>query len=375
MSARHTRFVSTAVTPRERGREFGETWRSQVAGTVDAYRVLFTRSGVSGLDGPGAAALAAAEEWAPDLAAEIRGIAEGAALPVTAVAAINARTEILAGRAVRPPASVPGPGSGSGSASVRAPAPGECTTLVALRGPGEEPLAVQNWDWYAGLADNWLEWEIPHASGRRTVTLTEYGIVGKIGINDRGVGALFNILHHRHDGGAIGVPVHVVARRLLDEAGSVTDALRILGSARVSASTTITAVGGLRAGKTAIATELWPGGPGHVLPDPDGLLLHTNHFLTQPGAPGDTEPVTAPDTLVRYEVLRRRLTGRGPDLTEAEAREALSDHTGPVCVHAASGRPDEFQTLATAQLDFTTCGLRISAGPPCEATPSRATKE
>ncbi|MGW4045157.1 C45 family autoproteolytic acyltransferase/hydolase [Streptomyces sp. NPDC004721] len=352
MSAAHTRFTSTVTHPRERGREFGETWRERVRATAENYRDLFARAEVPDPDGHGALALTRIGTWAPALADEIHGIAEGAALPVDRVAALNARTEILAHR------------DGSG--------PGECTTLVALGGPDEEAIAAQNWDWYAGLADNWLEWEIPHRDGRRTRTLTEFGVVGKIGVNDRGVGCLFNILHHRRDGAGMGVPVHVVSRRLLDETDTVTEALKIIGSAGVSASTTITVVGALSAGKTAISSELWPGGTGHVLPDPDGLLLHTNHFLTRPAADGDTEPATDPDTLVRYEVLRRRLHGRGGDLTEAEALAALADHTGGVCVH--SGGPFEFQTLACVRIDLAARALRAVPGPPCgHPTPGNPT--
>ncbi|MFJ3669512.1 C45 family autoproteolytic acyltransferase/hydrolase [Streptomyces sp. NPDC090106] len=335
--------MSTRTEPRARGAEFGETWRERVTATADAYRELFARGGIHDLTAPGARALAAVEEWAPYLAAEIRGIADGAALPAETVAAVNARTELLA--------------------STRTG--GECSTIVALRDGDDEPVAAQNWDWYAGHAANWLEWEIPHADGRRTTTLTEFGIVGKIGVNDRGVACLFNILHHRADTGAHGVPVHVVARRLLDEADTVTDALRIIGRAATGASTTITVVGGRGAGRSAVAAELWPGGPGHVLPDPDGLLLHTNHFLSRPGAHGDTEPRTDPDTLVRYEVLRRTLHARGRDLTGAEALAALSDHEGGVCVHAPDGADDVFQTLAAVRIDFTARGLDIRPGPPC----------
>ncbi|MEU8884938.1 C45 family peptidase [Streptomyces hydrogenans] len=343
MSGGHTRFRSEIAGPRERGVEFGETWRDRVAATVDGYRELFARGGVRDLHTAGTRVLLAVETWAPYLADEIRGIADGAGLPAETIAAVNARTEILA--------------------STRTG--GECSTIVALRDGDEQPVAAQNWDWYAGHAANWLEWEIPYPDGRRTTTLTEYGIVGKIGVNDRGVGCLFNILHHRADTGTHGVPVHVVARRLLDEADTVTDALRVIGRAPVSASTTITVVGGRRAGRSAVAAELWPGGPGHVLPDPDGLLLHTNHFLSRPGADGDTEPRTDPDTLVRYEVLRRALHGRGRDLAVGDALVALADHSGGVCVHVPEGRADAFQTLAAVRIDFTTCGLDIHPGPPC----------
>lgn len=329
-------------------------WGERVTATVQRYRPMFARAGHISLDGPGTAALDRIRLWSPDLAEEITGIAEGASLPVAAVAAINARTELLAdARATGGPEAV-------------SPA-GECTTVAALRGRDAPPLAAQNWDWYAGFADCWLEWEIPHVSGRRTTTLTEYGIVGKIGVNDRGVACLFNILHHRADGtgGGIGDPVHAVARRVLDEADDAVHALRLIGSARTSASTTLTVVGDAPPARTAVSCELYPGGIGHVLPDGSGLLVHTNHFLTRPGADGDTEPATDPDTLVRFDTLRRALRATAPDVSDADAFVGLSDHTGGVCVHEP--REDGFRTLATVVVDFPARGLRIHAGPPCGA--------
>jgi hypothetical protein len=194
----HPRFTSAVLTPRERGREFGETWRARIAATVDGYRGLFAMAGTADLSLLGEQALARIDGWAPDLGEEIRGLAEGAGLPLHDVAAANARTEILAMLGHRA---------------------AECSAIVALGAPGAEPVAVQTWDWYAGFADKWLVWTIPHSDGRQTTTLTEFGIVGKLGVNSRGVGCLFNILHHQSDGAPMGISVHVVARRLLDEAG------------------------------------------------------------------------------------------------------------------------------------------------------------
>ena len=345
-SVSYPRFISSELTPRDRGREFGETWREKIAATVEGYRGLFGKVSSDDLHILGAQALERISNWAPELGKEIRGFAEGAAVPAASIAAVNARTEILAmlGRRAA-----------------------ECSAIVALRGPDAEPVAMQNWDWYAGFADQWLVWEIPHPDGRRAVTLTEFGLVGKIGVNSRGVGCLFNILHHQLDGASIGVPVHVVARRLIDEAGSVSAGLKLIGTAQVSASTAITVIGGLRAGKTVISAELSPNGPHFLLPDPDGLLLHTNHFLSPQAAAGDTEPVNEPDTLVRLEVLRRYLSGRGKALSPSEALDALRDHTGYLCCHPEPGQPlqYEFQTLASVRIDFAAGDLSVISGPPC----------
>src|SRR5215210_4877487 len=96
---------STERLPGDRGRGFGRAQRDRVRACWDAYRSLFALlAGVGDDDARrlGGSALASVAEWAPELAEEIDGIAAGAGLPVEALAAMNARTEILAaGRAPR----------------------------------------------------------------------------------------------------------------------------------------------------------------------------------------------------------------------------------------------------------------------------------
>ena len=46
-----------------------------------------------------------------------------------------------------------------------------------------------------------------------------------------------------------------------------------------------------------MTVELYPGGPGFVLPQPNGILVHTNHFLATGLAAFDAEPKAFPDTL------------------------------------------------------------------------------
>jgi isopenicillin-N N-acyltransferase like protein len=342
------RFTSSVAGPAERGEEFGSCHAAQIESTVDAYRRILAPAGP--LHELGADALRRIEEFSPDLAAEVRGIAGGAAVPASHVAAVNARTEILA---------IAARATGAAMAN-------ECSAVVCLGDDDAEPIAVQTWDWYPELANDWLEWTIPHPDGRQVVTVTEYGIVGKIGVNGYGVGVLFNILHHRADGAGVGVPVHVVARHILDTAPVVHSGLSVAASARVSASSTITIVGGRRAGKTAISAEVWPDGPGYALPNPDGLLVHTNHFLSDPARLGDLKPVEAPDTLVRYEVLRRRLHRYAGRADAEQILDVMADHTGGVCCHPdplAEG--PTYATLATVQLNLADGTVTTYPGGPC----------
>lgn len=353
-----THFVSAPASPRHRGELFGEAHREPIGRTVTAYSELFSTVAAGDAWNQaqfGDEALSGIEAWAPALAEELHGVARGSGQPASTIAALNARTEILA--ALR--------------AAGGARTPGECSTIVALS--AGEPVAIQNWDWYAGMAENWLIWTIEHLDGRRTTTVTEYGILGKIGVNSTGVGTLFNILHHREDGvGPIGVPVHIVSRAVLDDAVDVDSALSLIASATVSASSALTVVGPGVDGTTAVTAELWPGGPS-VVPAADGLLLHTNHFLDADAAAGDTEPTEAPDTLDRYEVLRRELGGRGQDLDLSSALAVLTDHSGgsgALCCHPDPSDPatEQYQTLATVRLDLARGGVDCTAGTPCLAT-------
>ncbi len=127
----------------------------------------------------GGRALASIRAQAPNAAEEIAGVAAGSGRSVEEIAALNARTEVLGAIAPRLDST-------------------ECSTVVSSA-PGRAPLAVQTWDWYPQMRDNWFVWSFATASGRRVTTLTEYGVLAKIGVNDAGLGVMLNMLHHTAD--------------------------------------------------------------------------------------------------------------------------------------------------------------------------------
>lgn len=344
-------FRSTMTEPAARGREFGERHAQRVRSGVERYRALFERVAVRPFDlhELGAQALAQIAAFAPPLHAEILGMAEGARIDARLLGAINARTEILA--------------------MLGAPLRGECSTVVRVDSNSAHPVAVQTWDWYTDFADQWLTWEIPHADGSMTTTVTEFGIVGKAGVNTRGLGVHFNILHHQRDGREIGVPVHVASRWMLDTCDDINRALQLLASAQVSASSSLTVVAATDNSSAAVSVELHPGGPGLVFPDADGLLVHTNHFLSVPARDGDTEPRQYPDTLVRHDLLTRRL-GKRAHLDAAQVLGAMNSHLGTtaaVCCHPDSSQPEsgQYATLATIIIDVAAGTLEALRGGPC----------
>ena len=112
---------------------------------------------------------------------------------------------------------------------------------AAARAP-DGPWLAQNWDWYADAPERCLVWSAA-VEGARFATMTEAGILAKVGVSTRGIAVALNILYHASDGrGELGVPVHLVLRRLLGEAASVEDAWALLRETPFSASSCITVV-------------------------------------------------------------------------------------------------------------------------------------
>jgi isopenicillin-N N-acyltransferase-like protein len=350
-------FVTTATDPYDRGVELGTAQALRVGATLTAYRRLW-----EWLDPDfeiaswGGRALASIREQAPRAADEIAGIAAGSGRGVEEIAALNARTEILAGIAPR-------------IAST------ECSTVVSTAPAGgsmRPPIAVQTWDWYPQMRDNWFVWSLETSGGRRVTTLTEYGVLAKIGVNDAGFGVMLNMLHHTADDqlslgerARIGFPVHVLLRTLLEDCASVDEARDLVGTLSFSASSAVTVVD--RDGDAA-SMETFPEGVGEVKPEA-GLLVRTNHFVSAEGEPGCLAGQLDDNSWVRRDHLIASLGDPVP-ASAADVRSAMTYHdsAGPVCRHPLD--PDgsdylETATLATATLDVERGELSVLRGGPC----------
>ncbi|MGV9596140.1 C45 family autoproteolytic acyltransferase/hydrolase [Streptosporangium sandarakinum] len=361
--------------PRVRGRERGRRAAAEIARTWRTYAELFDATAAAGgrsLDVPALAlaSVAATRAWAPDLAEEMEGVAEGADVPLWVVAALNARTEILSEAA--------------------APRAGECSTVVHVgtsrsgasagdgtgNGAAGRTVGGQSWDWHEELADGWHPQSVRGAAGDPAdggslafTGITEYGILAKIGLNEAGVGVLFNILGHTGDG-AGGVPVHLVARRALGSATSFDEAVAVITGAPVSASTVMTVV---TAGRAA-SVEVSPAGAAVVHPDAEGWLVRTNHFQDPALATGEYRGRLEPETYDRLRVLGERVRERdgigGPD----DLAALLTAHPGDgaeVCCHAPAGGRlgTRWATLATVLVEPAAGLFQVHDGGPCTAGP------
>jgi isopenicillin-N N-acyltransferase-like protein len=347
------RFETDELDPYARGFALGRFGAEEIAANVAGYRELFEVVGVQPDDLPrlGRQAADTIEAWAPALGAELRGQADGAGLERWQLGILNARTEILA--------------------TVGAIGEGECSTSVVLPETGA-PLTVQTWDWHDVSNEDTLVVRYLARPGHEVRYFTEFGILGKIGVNSAGIGVHFNILNHSSDGEGIGVPVHAVARQVLERATSLDGAIEIAQSATVTASTVLTIVSYRDGRADASCVELSSGGTAVVRPADDGILLHTNHFLDAALASGEMVPGTS-STYPRLEHLRARLDAlTSPDAVERASVGMLVHEAdgAPVCCHPDPTMSFEhrWQTLLTISLDVDGGHLQFHEGGPCTVT-------
>lgn len=322
--------VELRGTPREIGRGHGEALRDRIASTLGIYSIALARSDAE-LRAAGAAVALRIRAFSPELADEIEGIAEGARVEPYRIHVLNARSELMAGVS------------------------DGCTALFAPRAG----VLGQNWDWLALLEPLVAVLRIETRDGMRLATLTEPGIVGKIGCNSAGIGVCLNFVYA--PGPLDGVPVHVVLRDLLhqhdlaaarkraDDAGMGRAANVLVGSAH-DGGFDVTWLGRRR---------LWT-------PIRDLPFTHTNHV----GADASTGGPFFENSCARLERARalERGVGSFDDLLGFLADRADAKH--PICrAYAPLDRVPGVTvgTVATVAMELRERRLHVRRGPDPEA--------
>lgn len=346
------RHLSEEPSPADRGRAFGTAHRQAVENTVAVYRRLFAEScelGPSDVQQFGEDVEATLASRLPGVLEEIAGIASGANVSTAELVAINARTELLAGQ-TEP----------------------ECTVVACQPHSASAPcLFAQTWDWHPALEASRVVWTV-HAEGRWFVTLTEAGILAKLGLNSAGLACGLNFLTSSVDGGASGIPIHILLRLLLGECSTPGDALRLLLNTKTSASSCITISFADSEAAVIFGVELSPAGA-RVVPTCDrGTFVHTNHFLAKPHDLTDVGLVEWPGTLVRFQHVKRKLAELDAAPNEQALTAILKSHFAApdsVCKHEIDAEPwpERRRTLVAVLLNLTDRTFNISDGPPCEA--------
>ncbi|MFE6995996.1 C45 family autoproteolytic acyltransferase/hydrolase [Microbacterium sp. NPDC057659] len=345
-------IIVSDADPFARGADRGRQLHETLPGTIEAYDRLFRLGGIDEtvVRDDAERLLEAIGAHRPALRAQIEGIAAGAGAELWRIAALNGRTEIL-------------------SRSVAVP-PGECSTIVrSIRDEQgrAHTLGVQTWDWHMEIAPYWHT-IVSRGGVHDYAGLTECGILGKIGVNSAGVALHFNILGHRADRPE-GIPIHVLAALVLEEATSVAHAVELVREAPVTSSGSFALFDETG---DAVLLDISPEGVFEAPAITDGTWLRTNHFLTAEPAAEEKTWLYQPDSGQRWDFLRDRLTAGAAPADAAQLRAALvtGDGEPPVtCVpDLALPMGQRWASLATVVLDPAARRADILDGTPAENT-------
>jgi isopenicillin-N N-acyltransferase-like protein len=353
--------VSIQGAPFERGRQYGEQARTQVRQSISAYQRVFAHYAEWDWEkvvGHASRYENVVEDFAPHIIEEIRGIAEGSGVDFGDILALNVRSEVMFASGAQDNKKL------SGALA------NECSSFAVLPEVTSEghTLVGQNWDWLLHARDTVVLVHARRDDGPDYVTIVEAGLLAKTGVNSAGVASCTNTLVSYLDDGAVGVPYHVMLRRLLD-AESITDAVTTVVNAdkALSGNFLLGDVDGL-----AIDMEVNPGGATSVrtLMPRDGVLAHTNHFLSPDLARSDSRIGTSPSTLFRLDCLESTLRRGAPTLSIRNLQDALSDHRNfplGVCSHGddRASEYERYATIASVIYDLDAHEVYLAAGAPC----------
>lgn len=330
------------ATRRELGLSRGTQLRETLASAYEKYAELFQALGVSATQEREGAqrVIEALRAWRPGVVEELEGIAEGSGLTLAQIAALNARTEIIA----------LGPRASS-----------ECSTITA-RIDGHR-YGVQTWDWHIELDPYWHTHEVA-GPGFRYAGLTEQGIVSKIGVNEAGLALHFNILGHRADGPG-GVPMHVLSSVVLTECATVREAIDLIRAAPIASSSAFTMLDATE----AVSVEMSPDGVFEIT-ETNAAVQRTNHFQNNTPLAGQKTEVYEPDSTERLTLIRDRLRESTPESLPEMVELLVSGAGEPplTCVADMSKQYGErWATLATIETDPDARTIRVLDGMPTEA--------
>ena len=346
MDAQRLSLVRIKGSPRELGRQQGESARPQILTALERYRQIIPKA--TNLSWEEARResrkfLPYGEEAFPQFIQEIHGIAEGSGVGFEELWILNCY---------------------EGLAEVQQQVWG-CTSLAIrndLTADGHVLLA-HNEDWNSMDRDSVYLVHAEPDHGPAFIGLTYGPLLVNIGFNTEGIGVMIDSVYPTD--GRVGVPRILCSRAVLSTR-TIGQAIRsCVPKLRAGGYNYLLADshGELYSVETSATTH-------EILYGDDGWLAHTNHYLS-PKMRSLEEPGTYAGSHVRLNRARRLLRAQLGRVTVEDLQSILRDHVNypnSVCTHQD---PDDMpyeqdMTIASLVMDLTEQVMWAAPGPPCE---------
>lgn len=265
------------------------------------------------------------------------GVAKGADVPYLSILALNVRTEIAFGLAR------------DGCTAVFWKTETSC-------------FLAQNWDWQEEQQINLINLNISQEGKPAISMITEAGIIGKIGLNSRGVGVCLNAIR------AQGVdfqklPCHLALRTCL-ESTSTEEAVVALKKAGVASSSHLLVADsaeavGLECSHLAIVE----------LAMEQGIITHTNHYIKP--HQGVEDLMALKDSPTRFERIDQLVREQKERLQETgtlkleDIRSMLKDEVNfPTAICRSKTNDSSITTLFSIAMDLKNRRAEVVTGKP-----------
>lgn len=353
------KFVSFVGSPRDRGRQHGETMRQEIAANAEVFLKYFCSRGSDQKK-----VRQEAKNWlaflltiSPDCVEELHGISEAANLPVESVTMLNVRHEIgfrlMARQAIDLSALAV---DGCTSVGLLPEATADASTILA-----------QTIDGLAAVCGTMFVGQSAKSNRPTSIGVFEAGCVGPTaGLNNAGIGLVCNSLLTAIDGcGPMTPPFKLRCRSIL-EARTFDAAIRAV--VHRDRSTSMNYLIGHADGEI-ISIETSPNAKRYLYPE-NGMVTHANHF--EPGGAIVSEwERFVPDTLFRSRRFERHLRPQFGAIDVDHIMAGLKDHfsyPSSICLHPdenPSGR--QGSTISAVVIDLKQLRLLATDGPPCKA--------
>ncbi len=355
-------FIDVAGDPYTRGVQIGQASKRQIAHSLSVYRQTFELCDISWQQALSMASnyQTLIESSYPDLYEELNGMAIGSGFDMADLFTLNCRTEIL------PPdflaralvSKLVSKNETFSSADVDA---SECTSFAFNRGSSKPVWLAQNWDWIGLQREALIVVRAKNERGEQFITVTEAGMLAKIGLNQNGFGVCLNILRSVDDGDKPGLPVHFLLRVLLDcetveQAAALVSATQFASSSNVMIADQSGAMANL---------ELSPHGV-QVLAADDNTLCHTNHFLHTALVANEAKQAAALSSVARLHTAQSNL----PSLHNLNDIQSLLSDTSngqeSICRFANENLPPiaQIETVAGVVMNLSNMELWVSDAQP-----------
>ncbi|QKJ86909.1 peptidase C45 [Paramixta manurensis] len=260
-------LIEISGSPFVRGQQYGEQARTRIHASVAIYGDQLDDLQISApqrhqlIDGFSALI----RDFDADYLEEMRGIAEGANVPLEAIVMINARTEVIAQARRLQDYATPHDNQIKDGCSG--------AVILPARSAHGKLIHGQNWDWRAECAESSVVVRIRRDNGPDVLTFVEAGGLARSGMNSTGIAITANYLRCERDYTQRGVPLSLIRRKALEQQHMAL-AMRVVATTPKSCSNNM--ILSTKEG-FAIDFECAPDECFTLYPQ-EGLLVHANHW-------------------------------------------------------------------------------------------------